>query len=225
MFKYFQIEWIKIKSDRECYVFETKRKSFRKISNSYRDSYRDSYLDNAIFNRLKFNSSKVFLTGKAIYNLFHNMLNIMSSNRYHSFDRVYIYLYYNFTYPSWWHFLSYCSPTISIGHQHHNTPECDVGDWYLMLVPNTQCWWRDLPPTSKFCHQHIWSSTSVTNIDVTFPTSFTVFSDQKNCSRMGTFQILLMIHQTIRWFENSRSFSASYILPFLEISEKKTSRL
>ena len=99
-----QLGWIKIKSDRECYVFETKRKSFRKISNSYRDSYRDSYLDNAIFNRLKFNSSKVFLTGKAIYNLFHNMLNIMSSNRYHSFDRVYIYLYYNFTYPSWWHF-------------------------------------------------------------------------------------------------------------------------
>ena len=24
-----------------------------------------------------------------------------------------------------------------IGHQHHNTPECDVGDWYLMLVPNS----------------------------------------------------------------------------------------
>ena len=54
-----------------------------------------------------------------------------------------------------------------IGHQHHNTPECDVGDWYLMLVPNSRCWWRDLSPTSKSCHQHICSPTSVTNIDVT----------------------------------------------------------
>ena len=54
-----------------------------------------------------------------------------------------------------------------IGHQHHNTPECDLGDWYLMSVPNSRCWWRDFSPTSKSCHQHIWSPTSVTNIDVT----------------------------------------------------------
>ena len=54
-----------------------------------------------------------------------------------------------------------------IGHQHHITPECDVGDWYLMLVPSSRCWWRALSPTSKSCHQHIWSPTSVTNIDVT----------------------------------------------------------
>ena len=54
-----------------------------------------------------------------------------------------------------------------IGHQHHNTPECDVGDWYLMLMPNSRCWWRDLSPTSKSCPQHILSPTSVTNIDVT----------------------------------------------------------
>ena len=53
-----------------------------------------------------------------------------------------------------------------IGPQHHNTPECDVGDWYLTLVPNSRCWWRDLSPTSKSCHQYIWSPTSVTNIDV-----------------------------------------------------------
>ena len=53
-----------------------------------------------------------------------------------------------------------------IGHQHHNTSECDVGDWYLMLVPNFWCWWRDMSPTSQTCHQHIWSPTSVTNIDV-----------------------------------------------------------
>ena len=38
--------------------------------------------------------------------------------------------------------------------QHQSTPECDVGDWYLMLVPNSRWWWRDLSPTS------------VTNIDV-----------------------------------------------------------
>ena len=55
----------------------------------------------------------------------------------------------------------------NIGHQHHNTPECDLGDWYLMSVPNSRCWWRDFSPTSKSCHQHIWSPTSVTNIDVT----------------------------------------------------------
>ena len=53
-----------------------------------------------------------------------------------------------------------------IGHQHHITPECDVGDWYLMLVPSSRCWWHALSPTSKSCHQHIWSPTSVTNIDV-----------------------------------------------------------
>ena len=31
------------------------------------------------------------------------------------------------------------------------------------------CWWLifDVAPTSKSCHQHIWSPTSVTNIDVT----------------------------------------------------------
>ena len=46
----------------------------------------------------------------------------------------------------WWH--RYVSD-ISIGHQHHNMPECDVGDRYLILVPNSRCWWRDLSPTSK----------------------------------------------------------------------------
>ena len=33
---------------------------------------------------------------------------------------------------------------IPIGHQHHNMPECDVGNWYLILVSNSRCWWRDL---------------------------------------------------------------------------------
>ena len=45
--------------------------------------------------------------------------------------------------------------------------DSDVDDWYLMLVPNSRCWWRDLSPTSKYCHQHIWSPTFVTNLDVT----------------------------------------------------------
>ena len=57
---------------------------------------------------------------------------------------------------------------IYIGQQYHNTPECDIGDWYSILVPNAWCWWRDLSLTSKSC-QHIWSTTSVTNIDVTPP--------------------------------------------------------
>ena len=32
------------------------------------------------------------------------------------------------------------------------------------------CWWCDLSPTSKSCHQRIWSPTSVSNIDVTIST-------------------------------------------------------
>ena len=56
---------------------------------------------------------------------------------------------------------------IPIGHEHHNMLECDVGDWYWMFVPNSWCWWRNLSPTSKSCHQHIWSPTSITNIDET----------------------------------------------------------
>ena len=41
-----------------------------------------------------------------------------------------------------------------------------VSDWYLMLVTSSCCWSRDFSPTSQTCHQHIWSPTSVTNIDV-----------------------------------------------------------
>ena len=39
-----------------------------------------------------------------------------------------------------------------------------VGDPFLMLVPSSWCWWRDLSPTSKTCHQLIWSPTSVTKM-------------------------------------------------------------
>ena len=58
-----------------------------------------------------------------------------------------------------------------------------VGDF--MMVTDSRCWWQNhsvgdffryvcdfrytlnQSPTSKTCHQHIWSPTSVTNIDVT----------------------------------------------------------
>ena len=52
------------------------------------------------------------------------------------------------------------------------------GDWFEMLVAEWLCWrlFRyvsdflnvlNRSPTSQTCHQHIWSPTSVTNIDVT----------------------------------------------------------
>ena len=74
-------------------------------------------------------------------------------------------------------------PTSNISHQHHLltimvlVTESGDESWgslsviniiirqNVMLVPNS--WWRDLSPTSQTCHQHIWSPTTVTNIDVT----------------------------------------------------------
>ena len=44
----------------------------------------------------------------------------------------------------------------NIGHKHHDTPEFDVNDIYLLMA-NSRCWRRDLSLTSKSCHQHIWS--------------------------------------------------------------------
>ena len=52
------------------------------------------------------------------------------------------------------------------------------GDWFQMLVAESLCWWffqciksvtniLNRSQTSQTCHQHIWSPTSVTNIDVT----------------------------------------------------------
>ena len=59
------------------------------------------------------------------------------------------------------------------------------GDWFQMLVAESFCWrlfllcWRfsqciksvtnilNRSPTSQTCHHHVWSQTSVTNIDVT----------------------------------------------------------
>ena len=45
--------------------------------------------------------------------------------------------------------------------------DSDVGDLMMMLMPHSWYWWRDLSPASQTRHQHIWSPTSVTNIDVT----------------------------------------------------------
>ena len=52
------------------------------------------------------------------------------------------------------------------------------GDKFQMLVTESLCWWFSLcnnsdisilnrSPTSQTCHQHIWSPTSVINIDIT----------------------------------------------------------
>ena len=45
--------------------------------------------------------------------------------------------------------------------------DSDVGDLMMMLMPHSWYWSRDLSPASQTRHQHIWSPTSVTNIDVT----------------------------------------------------------
>ena len=57
------------------------------------------------------------------------------------------------------------------------TGDSDVGD-IVMLVTDLRCWWQNhyvgdflnvlnRSTTSQTCRQHIWSPTSVTNIDVT----------------------------------------------------------
>ena len=48
-----------------------------------------------------------------------------------------------------------------------NYGDSDFGDLMMMLMPHSWYWWRDLSPASQTRHQHIWSPTSVTNIDVT----------------------------------------------------------
>ena len=57
------------------------------------------------------------------------------------------------------------------------------GDRFEMLVTESLCWWfsqcfksvtniLDRSPISQTCHQHIWSPTSVTNIDVTHGSTY-----------------------------------------------------
>ena len=65
-----------------------------------------------------------------------------------------------------------------------------VGDFFSL------CWWffqciksvtniPDRPPTFQTCHQHIWSPTSVTNIDVTQMSPWQVDNNRYYLSRMG----------------------------------------
>ena len=79
------------------------------------------------------------------------------------------------------------------------------GDWFEMLVAESLCWrlfslcwWfsqciksvtniLNRSPTSQTCHQHIWSPTSVTNIDVT------KFCRQQHFSKNSIFLIILPI--------------------------------
>ena len=51
-----------------------------------------------------------------------------------------------------------------------------------MLVPNSRCWWPDLSSTFKSSHQHIWSPTPVTKIDVTFKRLWKMFETKLICS-------------------------------------------
>ena len=64
----------------------------------------------------------------------------------------------------WWCFLHVGD--IPIGHQHHN-----IGYQLDILMPSHWCRWCDVSLKSQICHQHIWSSTSVTNIVVTKTTA------------------------------------------------------
>ena len=66
---------------------------------------------------------------------------------------------------------------------HYDSGDSDVGDF--VMATDLRCWWQNhyagdffryidnflnvlnRLPTSQTCHQHIWSPTSVTNIDVT----------------------------------------------------------
>ena len=70
------------------------------------------------------------------------------------------------------------------------------GDWFQMLAAESLCWrlfslcwWfsqciksvtniLNRSPTSQTCHRHIWSPTSVTNIDLNL--SYTAFVSSKN---------------------------------------------
>lgn len=48
---------------------------------------------------------------------------------------------------------------IFIGHQHHNLPQCNFNDSYLMLMPSFWYWWRELSVTIQTCHHQLWPPT------------------------------------------------------------------
>ena len=65
-------------------------------------------------------------------------------------------------------------------------------------------------PTSQTCHQHIWSSTSVTNIDVTIHSVCNIIYILRT-SNIADFFILIRIHGEVR--EDERTFR-TYIWPY-----------
>ena len=100
-----------------------------------------------------------------------------------------------------------------------NTFKTDQSEWWqwcrwhryigdFMMVTDLRCWWQNhyvgdflnvfnQSPTSQTCHQHIWFSTSVTNIDVTLHWAFfTRAADQFLNSSVRTF---LPVWQTYQW--------------------------
>ena len=109
-----------------------------------------------------------------------------------------------------------------IGHQHQNTPECDVGYWYLMLVPNSRCCYRNFSPTSKSCHQQIWCPTSVTYIDSTFLTlEFTPGPDISLKMRQFYLAVLLLYFfkkTTCYWFiPYSKCFAVDHTIKIFTV--------
>ena len=80
-----------------------------------------------------------------------------------------------------------------------------VGDF--MMVTDLRCWWQNyyvpmfkmtnMPnrsPTSHTYHQHIWSSTSVTNIDVTF---YSYIKIQNSKGRVTSHNFVISIFELI----------------------------
>ena len=69
-----------------------------------------------------------------------------------------------------------------------------------MSVTDIWYWWRNLLPTSKYCHQHIWSPTSVTNIDLTHWISCFQRTDWEGAPIILTSPNLFFGHNNFRWF-------------------------
>ena len=97
----------------------------------------------------------------------------------------------------------------------------DVGGRIIMLATFSLCWWfsqciksvtniLNRSPTSQTCHQHIWSSTSVTNIDVTIHSVCNIIYILRT-SNIADFVILIRINGEVR--EDERTFR-TYIWPY-----------
>ena len=124
------------------------------------------------------------------------------------------------------------------------------GDWFQMLVAESlcwrffsSCWWfsqcvksvtnilnRSL--TSQTCHQHIWSPTSVTIIDLTDLSRPNPRNDQNFCTRLTysksslSNRLRLIVHWP--WFNSNPShfdFSLFPILSLLLFQVKKLTKI